>query len=145
MRTLGLLLVLTLVFTGCASSSKDAQTPDADAPGWHKEIVAYQKAVSATQGIVGWVKVFEYTRPESSTSHRLYHVYDLEFKERGFVTEKGTATKYVQLPADVARVKGYEIEKVALGVQPLEWNVAKILEVTEDLRIQKASRTDVKQ
>jgi len=148
MRTLGLLLALTLVFTGCASSSKDADTgsaPDSDAPGWDRQIVAYLKAVSASQGVVGWVKVYEYSRPESPDRYRLFHVYDRGFQERGFITEKGTGTKYVQLPSDVARVKGYEIEKVPLASQPLEWNVAKILDVPTDIRITKASASDVKQ
>ncbi|MEN8148630.1 MAG: hypothetical protein ABFS86_02335 [Planctomycetota bacterium] len=148
MRTLGLLLALTLVCTACASPSEDAAAPDADVPGpdgqWDREIVAYHKAVSASQGIVGWVKVFEYTRPDSSSSHRLFHVYDRGFQERGFVTEKGTGTKYVQLPSSVAEVKGYEVEKIPLPAQPLAWNVAQILDVPTDLRIVKASQGDVK-
>jgi hypothetical protein len=141
MRTLGLLLVLTLVCTACASSSKEEAAPSDGTPG---EIVAYLKAVSETHGVVGYVKVWEYSSPETGPSFRQYHVHDLNFKKRGFVTEKGTATKFVYLPDEVARVKGETIEMVQLPAQPMEWNVAKILDVPTDIKIVKAQPEDVK-
>jgi len=141
MRTLGLLLALTLVCTACASSSKESDT---STEGWTEEIVAYKKAISATHGVVGYVKVFEYSREGHGPNYLLFHVFDLNFKRRGIVTEMGTATKFVYLPDEVARVKGRTIERVELAAQPLEWNVAKILDTPTDLTIVEAKAEDLK-
>jgi hypothetical protein len=141
MRIRGLLLAVTLVCAACASSAKEADT---STEGWASEIVAYKKAVSETHGIVGYVKVFEYQKPGHGPNFKLYHVYDLDFKERGIVTERGTATKFVYLPAEVARVRGMTLERVELPAQPLEWNTAQILETPTDLTIVEARAEDLK-
>jgi hypothetical protein len=136
-----LLLVVVLVCAACASSAREADT---STEGWAGEIVAYKKAVSETHGIVGYVQVFEYQKPGHGPNFRLYHVYDLNFKERGIITERGTATKFVYLPTEVARVQGKSIDRVELPAQPLEWNVAKILETPTDLKIVEAKVEDLK-
>jgi len=141
MRIRGLLLVLALVCAACASSSREADT---STEGWAGEIIAYKKAVSAEHGIVGYVKVFEYQKLGHGPNFLLFHVYDLNFVERGIVGERGTATKYVFLPEEVARVKGTTIERVALPAQPLAWNVAKILETPTDLTIVEAKAEDLR-
>ena len=140
MRIRGLLLAVTLVCAACASSAKEADT---STEGWTGEIVSYRKAVSAEHGIVGYVKVFEYQKPGHGPNFLLFHVYDLDFKERGVVTERGTATKFVYLPSEVARVRGMTIERVELPAQPMEWNVAQILETPTDLTIVEAKASDL--
>ena len=140
MRIRGLLLALVIVSAACASSP----APETDTEGWTDEVVAYKKAVSATRGIVGYVKVRRYSKPECGSDFILFHVYDLEFQERGIVTPEGRATRYVYLPDEVARVKGYTIEKVELGAQPLEWQTAEILEVPTDITIVEANPGDFK-
>ena len=141
MRIRGLLLAVTLVCAACASSTREADT---STEGWAGEIVAYKKAVSATHGVVGYVKVFEYQKPDHGPSFKLYHVYDLNFRERGIITERGTATKFVYLPDEVARVRGKTIEREELGAQPLEWNTAQILETPTDLTIVEAKAEDLR-
>jgi hypothetical protein len=116
----------------------------ADMTGWVGEITSYNKVVSKSAGTVGYLKVFRYTKKGYGEPFELYHVYDLDFRERGIVEPRGTATKYIFLPPAVAEVKETPVEKQALGAQPLPWNVALILESPKDLKIVPATAADLK-
>ncbi len=93
------------------------------------KIVSYRKVVHPEHGIVGYVKEYRYAQKGYGEPFTLYHVYDLDFRERGVVDQLGRATKYVDLPEEVARVRKKTREEVQLEAQPLPYNVAKILDV----------------
>ena len=133
-----LLAVLALV-AACQSSPKGKQSDE-----WVGHLVAYRKAVSASHGTVGYVKTWEYRNEGAGDPFVLYHVYDLNFRERGVVTPMGTGTKYVYLPPAVAQAKGKVREDEALSAQPLLWNVSLILDVPHDLKLVPVTPAELK-
>lgn len=141
MRISGLLLVVAILAVACSSHGDRAQPP---LEGWDKHIIAYKKIVSYDRGLVGYIKVFRYEEQGHGSHYDLYHVFDLNFRERGVITPQGRATKYVYLPSEVARVKGREIEKVELPIQPLEWNAAKLLDIKPGVEVTEATAADLK-
>jgi hypothetical protein len=136
------LLVCVLV-AGTLAACASSPPPDEPLPAWKGTIVAHNKVTVDGGGTVGYVKTFRYSRPGYGRPYELYHVYDAEFVERGFVSERGTAVKYVQLPPQIAKVKGHELESEQLPAQPLAYNVAKILEVDETVRIEPVTAAEV--
>jgi len=135
---------LFVLFAACASEPVAPSGPVAPGKGWIGRLVAYQKVVHEAHGIVGYVKVYEYRQAAYADSFRLNHIVDLDFRERGVLNETGTGTKYVYLPADVARVKGLVFEEEPLDAQPFAYNVARILGVSEAVKILPASAEDVR-
>ena len=133
-----ILLALGLV-TSCATER--VRSPVVD-EAWVGELVAYKKAVSRSHGIVGYVKVFDYRQTGYDQPYRVFHVYDLEFEERGILTPMGTGHKIVKLPREVARVKGTTREEIPLAAQPLALNVARCLDIAPDLALVDARPED---
>ena len=142
MRTRDFLLILTLlaVFGSCASPQPMSPIEEKT---WVGELVSYQKAVSRSHGIVGYVKVFDYRQKGYDQPYRVFHVYDLNFVERGILTPMGTGHKIVRLPEEVARVMGTTREEIALDAQALPLNVARCLDVEPDLSLHPARPEDV--
>lgn len=112
--------------------------------GWKGHIVAYQKVVSDRHGVVGYVKVYEYRDEPYPDSFRLYHVFDLDFRERGVLNEGGTGKKYVYLPLEEGRSKGVPVEERELQAQPFLYNVGQVLEVGGELKVLPATEADLK-
>ena len=137
-------LLAVLVVAGCTATPVDR-----DEPGdlvWPGQIISYRKAVSERHGIVGYVLEYEYAKDTWGESFRAFHVYDLDFEERGILNQTGTGVKIVTLPRETARVKGVVKEQVPLEAHPLEFNVAVILEVEDAgrVRLVKATQADLK-
>jgi hypothetical protein len=118
------LVVVASLAAGCYTKPK----PRAEDP-WQGQYLAAHRVVSQARGTVGFVKTWEYSKPGAGEPFRLFHVYDLNFVERGVVSPMGTGTKYVELPPEIARAKDAEREDQALPAQPLEYNVGVILDV----------------
>jgi len=140
-RSLLVCAAILALASGCVTHREELP---ADMTGWVGEITSYNKVVSKSAGMVGYLKVFRYTKEGYGEPFELYHVYDLDFRERGFIEPTGRATRYVFLPPAVAGVKDTPVEKETLGAQPLTWNVALILECPKDLRITPATAADLK-
>ena len=64
-------------------------------------------------------------------------------ENKGHLRHEMEGTKFVYLPSEVARVRGMTIERVELPAQPMEWNVAQILETPTDLTIVEAKASDL--
>ncbi len=133
-----LCLVLLAIFTGCKTSQDDGETD-----AWIGQLVAYKKVVSERHGIVGYIKVFEFKKEEFGEAYQLYRILDLNFVERGILYPRGQGLKFVDVAPEVARVTGATREEIELGPQPLELNLAKILEVDLPLKVYKASAADL--
>ena len=134
-----LLAVAILAVAACQSNQKsNPEDP------WVGSIVAYSKVVSERHGIVGYVKEFRYAKEGYGEPYTLFHVYDLDFDERGVINELGKGTKYEILARDVAEVRGKVREEIELGAQPLAYNVGVILDVTGPVRLIKATEEDLK-
>ena len=142
MRTRDFLLIV-LVLALVSSCAAQPVSP-VEEKAWVGELVAYKKAVSRSHGIVGYVKVFDYRQKGYDEPYRMFHVFDLNFQERGILTPMGTGHKIVVLPTDVARVKGTTREEIPLDAQPLPMNVARCLDVEPDLQLLPANPADVK-
>ncbi len=139
-----LLVTLSLVAVACASGPAQPEGPASPTKGWIGTIVAYQKVSHESHGIVGYVKVYEYRQPGYVDSFRLHHVYDLDFRERGRLNDRGTGTKFDYLPSDVARVKGVPFEEEPLEAQPFAYNVGRCLGVEGNLKFAPATPADLK-
>jgi hypothetical protein len=142
-RNLLAFLVILGLFAACASKAP----PKEQLPAWKGEVVSHYKVVIEGQnvgerGIVGWVKVFRYSRPGFGPPYDLYHVYDTNFKEVGFISPRGTATKYIEYRPGLSKVVGREHDTEILEAQPLEWNVAKLLELDAKVRVVPATPQD---
>ena len=133
-----LLAVAILAVVACQSNQR-AEPLDP----WGGSLVAYSKVVSERHGIVGYVKELSYAKEGYGEPYHLFHVYDLDFDERGVINELGRGTKYVELARDIAEVRGKPREEIALGAQPLAYNVGVILDVTGPVRLIKATEEDL--
>jgi len=142
MRNRDFLLIL-LVLALAGSCVSEPMSP-LEEKAWVGELVAYKKAVSQSHGIVGYVKVYDYRQKGYDEPYRMFHVFDLNFEERGILTPMGTGHKIVTLPVDVARVKGKTREQIPLDAQPLPMNVARCLDVEPDLTLVPAREEDVR-
>ena len=136
-----LCLALLTIFSGCETSREDTTGGGTDA--WIGQLVAYKKVVSERHGIVGYIKVFEFKKEEFSEAYHLYRVLDLDFVERGILYPRGKGMKFNIVAPEVAAVTGVTREEIELGPQPLELNLAKILEVDPPLKVEKASAADL--
>ncbi len=125
-----LLLCALVALVGCRT-----QAPRTEFAGHLGTLVSYNKVVSERHGTVGYVKVFEYTAEGKGDSFSLYHVYDLNFRERGILTPMGTGTKFVDLPTEIALAKGKKREEIALVAQPITLNVADCLDLDLNMKL----------
>jgi hypothetical protein len=139
-----LILLVIPVVAGCRSTAEPVD--DLGKIAWPGEIVSYRKAVSPAHGIVGYVKEYEYGKTGYGEPFRVFHVYDLDFVERGVLNQSGTGVRYLDLPRQQARVKGVVREEIPLEAQPLELNVAVILGVEEagPVKLRRATAEDLK-
>lgn len=135
-----LVLLAVAALVAACHSAPQGQPSDA----WVGHLVQYRKAVSESHGTVGYVKTWEYENDGKGEPFTLYHVYDVNFVERGVVTEMGTGTKYVDVPIGAQRATGKTREEEPLPAQPLTWNVAQILDVKPDVKLVPVSPAELK-
>jgi hypothetical protein len=126
------LVAVAGLFAACRSSPAPNGMSEKQ---WVGHLVAYRKAVSESHGTVGYVKTWRFENETGGEPFTLYRVYDLNFKERGVVTPMGTGKKYIDLPTEIARVKGHEREIEELPAQPLTWDVSVILDTPHDIKL----------
>jgi hypothetical protein len=141
-RTFLIPLAILVLFSGCVTN-EETTIKGGDDP-WVGELVAYKKVVSERHGIVGYMKVFEYRQEEHGEPYQIYRVLDLGFVERGILYPRGTGVKFLVVAPEIAAVTGVTREEIQLGAQPLELNLAKILDVDPPLKTMKATEADLK-
>jgi hypothetical protein len=122
-RTILPALCLLALLSGCTSGAKRTEFA-----GYVGMPVSYNKVVHPMHGTVGYVEVKEYTAEGKGDAFRLYHVLDLNYRERGILTPTGTGTRFVDLPSEIALVKGRPRDEVPLEAQTVPWNVAVCLD-----------------
>jgi hypothetical protein len=127
-------IVLALAAASCRTGPSDERRDEWEKGGLiHRTLVGYHTIMSAHSGKVGYVKVYDVTEG-GGNPYPWKYVYDVNWKELGFVTQFGSAMRYHEYPPSEQAAQKLELRGDWMPSDSLENNVMRMLgiDITTD-------------
>jgi hypothetical protein len=139
-------IVLALVAASCRSGPTEARRAEWDkGAGIKGKLAGYHTIMAAHKGKVGFIKVYDVTE-FGGNPYQWKYVYDVDWKELGFVDQFGGAVRYHYYSPSEAAHQNRVLRADRLPADSLENNVMRMLDIdvtTDRLTFPASTTSDI--